>query len=162
MALTSERTEPWTYGGVVPGKGAERRAAWYDPDGKRHTFAVDKGQHYVVGGVYELRLADAGDGKVTRLGRPAFLHRHPDPVFAAQVEAAAYAADRSIAVGVMERRMARDGGQLGALIAPLVKVATGMPYPQRDALIALVTREVYRARAGGAATHALATERENP
>lgn len=153
----SERTEPWTYGGVAPGKGAERRAVWYDPDGKRRTFAVDKGQHYVVAGVYELRLTDAGDGKVTRLGLPKFLHRHPDPVFTAQVETAAYAADRQIATGVMERRMARDGGQLAALIAPLAKVATGMPYPQRDALIAVVTREVYRARSGGAATRTPAT-----
>lgn len=157
-----ERIEPWTYGGVAAaGQGTSRRAVWYDPDGKRHTFAVDKGTHYVVAGVYELRLT--GDpGSLVRHGLPKFLHRHPDPVFTAQVEAAAYAAQRKIADGVMERRMARDGGALAALIAPVVKVAAGMPWSQRDALVAVVTREIYRAPAGRRDYAATATEGAKP
>jgi hypothetical protein len=140
----SERhTELWTYGGVHPGVKRAKVAIWYDEGRKRLAFAPIPGTHPAPGCVYRVEVTRAG-GKVTR---------HTDPVYEgpsdgdwyARCEAEALVGANEIAAASLERKMARDGGQLAELIAPLEEIAGGLNYAQREALVALVTRKIYRA-----------------
>jgi hypothetical protein len=135
--------ERWTYGGQAAGRTRARVAVWYDENRAKLLYAPDKGARYVPGAVYEVQVRRDGD-QIQRLGAAVFQGRNPDPEWAAQVEAGAYAGDRQIAADALERRAARDT-ELDKLLAPVEAAAAGMTYAQRDALIALVTRRVYRA-----------------
>lgn len=139
--FTAER---WTYGGTAPGATRAKVAVWYDADRRRLLFAPDKGAHPVPGCVYEVQVRRNG-ASMQRLGAAVFIGRHDDPAWVAQLEAGAYAADRELAADQLERRAARDS-TFDDLLAPVVRVAAGMTYAQRDALIALITRRVYQAK----------------
>lgn len=140
--------ERWTYGGVYPGTKTPRLAVWYDEARRRLTYPPIPRTSPVVGGVYEV-FARRADGQVTRAGAvPAYRGRHDDAAWVAQIEAGAYAAQRRIAAAALERREARDGGELGKLIGPLADAAERMTHAQRGALIEMVTDRIYAARPG--------------
>lgn len=147
-------TELWTYGGITAGnKSAEKFDVWWTADRDQLYYGLTKGRSYVVGHVYTVQVhREAGeDGKMTtrRLTWPEYKGRQPDTDWGAQVAAEAYASERELARQALERRAKRDPGPLDEAIAPLEKLAASMSYAQREALIAMVTRRVYRAQIGG-------------
>lgn len=142
-------TERWTYGGTAKGKTVNRVSVWYDQDRNQLVFGVDRGHHYTVGGVYDTEVRRDSRGHAnSRRGRPAFVERHPDAAWVAQLEADDYASQQLIATGQLERRAARDP-ELPKLLAPIEDFAAGLNYTQRDALIAMISRKVYQAKRTG-------------
>ena len=151
--MTGPAPEQWTYGGIAEVTGGGKRAVWYDAARVRWLFPPQRGAHLVVGGVYQVhvtRTESAGKLVPHRHGSPAFTgDRNPDADWCAQLEAEALARNRVRAAAVIERRLARDGGELDKLIAPIERVAASMSYPQRAALLELISRKVYRAQKSG-------------
>jgi hypothetical protein len=141
--------EPLVYGGTAAGKTVARVAVWYDEQRNQLVFSPDKGRHYVIGGVYDTEVRrDAGGQVKSRRGTPRFTGRHPDTEWVAVLEADDYAAQQKIAAGQLERRARRDP-EIAKVLQPVEAFAAGLNYAQRDALIALITRTVYRARNTG-------------
>jgi hypothetical protein len=158
--------EEWTYGGLTLGSDGKKWAVWYTPDPERRplNYAPDKGTHYVVGCQYTVlaRRQPRADGKgeqTWKRGKGEFLRQHPDPEWRAQVQATAYHHDQEIEADKLEKRAKRDPGALDDAMAPLIRVAATMPYAQRDALIAIVTRKIYQARPADATAPASRGER---
>jgi hypothetical protein len=140
--------EPLTYGGTAQGKTRARLAVWYDEARTKLAFDVDRGRHYTVGGVYLTEVCrDAAGKALRRQGTPRFTGMHPDTGWVAALEADDYAAQQHIAQGQLERRAARDP-EIAKVLGPVEDLAAGLNYAQRDALVAMLTRTVYRARAG--------------
>jgi hypothetical protein len=135
--------EVWAYAGLAPGVKRATVAVWYDANRRRLAFKPLTGTRPVPGCLYRVEVTRDGTS-VTRHGEPVY-DGPADGEWYAQLEAEALAGAREIARESLERKMARDGSQLGALIAPLEQAAATMTYAQREALLALVTRRVYRA-----------------
>jgi hypothetical protein len=141
-------TEPLTYGGTAKGKTVARLSVWYDQDRADAAFTPDKGRHYAIGGVYDTEVCRDAEGAIVgRRGTPRFTGTHPDTEWVAALEADDYAAQQKIATGQLERRAARDS-EIDKALQPVEDLAAGLNYAQRDALVAMVTRRIYRARAG--------------
>jgi hypothetical protein len=141
-------TELWTYGGLTSASRKDQRAIWYDADRHRWLFAPVKGTHPVVGGLYAVEATrytdDDGKARLNRHTVPQFTGLAEDRAWRAQLEASAHAVELEIASGQMERRAARDGAIAHAL-EPVERLAAGMSYSQRAALVDLITRRIYRA-----------------
>jgi hypothetical protein len=139
-------TETWTYGGLTAGAGKARRAIWFDADRRRWLFAPVTGTHPVVGCDYTVEATRTEDAEKITLHRhsvPHFEGRNADSDWAAALEAAAHLVEMEAATDAMERRAGRDA-ELDRAIAPLERIAAGMTYAQRSALVDLVTRKIYR------------------
>jgi hypothetical protein len=129
------------YGGAHSGAKA-RSSVWYDGD-RALVFKGDSS--YVVGGRYVFRVKRDAEGVVrTRRGAGEYRGRIADAERLAKMEADDYAARQELARGQLERRDKRDSVVADAM-APLERLAAGMNYAQRDALIAMVTQRIYRA-----------------
>jgi hypothetical protein len=154
--------EEWTYGGDT-GAGKDKRSIWYgpDPDRRRLLYVPDKGRRYAVGYLYAVEVArvpaNPADpdapvaGATWRRGNPTYLRPQPDREWAARLQADAHARDQQVAQEQLEKRARRDPGPLDEAIEPLERLAATMTYAQRDALIAMVTRKLYRANPAGLA-----------
>jgi hypothetical protein len=145
--------ERWTYGGHAAGAKTPKLEVWYTTDRTRLLYKPEPGRAYVTGCVYEMEVRreprDDGEGVVTRrMTWPAFVGQEPDRDWASQIQADAYANERELAADALEKRIKRSPGPLEDVLAAVEKAAAPMTYAQRDALIAMLTRRVYRANLG--------------
>jgi hypothetical protein len=158
-------TELWTYAGDTMETG-KRRSAWYTPGRDRVLYEPDKKASHIPGCQYATRVArvpgQGGDERTVTWRRTpvTFDSPHPDLEWRAAVEAEAHGHRAAIERAALARRAKADPA-VNRVLADLEALAGPMTYAQRDGLIAIVTRKVYRAEPPRtAAARAAAADRQ--
>lgn len=130
----ADETVRWIYGGRRVSAKGKVFHAWYDAgtparlDATSETHAFIKVKGSVIGGIYEVTVAERGDDGSVRAARPGPTYtgdRVDDLEFRAALEAAQFAADMEVAQGRMERRHAADTA-LEEALEPLLRISGQM------------------------------------
>jgi hypothetical protein len=135
--------EVLTYGGASFDK-SKIVSVWYDADRHGLVFGKEPASR-VVGGRYEF-LVQREDGDVKRRrGSGTYRGRDGDDEWVAGLEAGDAQARRRLGMDQAERRAKRDP-KLRRLTELVENVAADMTYDQREGLVSILSRAVYRAR----------------
>jgi hypothetical protein len=137
--------EEWTYVGREFRNG-KMSHVWLDTSGGRRYFDGSTSRDATIGGLYVVGVQHKDDGSVSvRFGDRQYMGRIEDEAQRAAWESDDWSASRQLSAHRLEKSDARKS-DLADAIGPLLEIARKLKgYGDRDALIAHVTREIWKA-----------------